>query len=294
MELKDCQMLKIIARERNVTRAAERLYTSQPALTYRLKNLEKELDTEIVLRTSTGVILTPSGELLLSYAEEALARFTEVCDRLQNMGSTVRGTLRLGASAVIAHYELPAILKNFLAIYPDVGISITTGMSQKIHQRLQKDEISIAIIRGDFPWNEEKYLIRNEPVCLVASQPIALKDLPSHPRIVAQTDSPLQAMCEEWWRQTFKVSPKIAMELDSMETCRQMVLHGLGWAILPSIGIVQHKDLYIKPLYWANGEPLHRATWLLCSNDALQLAVVRSFIDYIKCLNHPPCPQGRK
>ncbi|MDF2501978.1 MAG: transcriptional regulator, LysR family [Anaerosporomusa subterranea] len=282
MEYKDWIILKTVTEEKNVTKAAERLYLSQPALSYRLKNMEKELGATILVRTANGVSLTPQGEYLLAYAHEMLQRFTQLKERIQDMDNKVQGTLRLGCSAVIAHYELPSILKDFLASYPDVEVSVKTGMSQKINRLLQKDEISVAILRGEFPWNEEKHLLRNEPICLVSSQPIELEELPYKPRIIAQTDAPLQAMFEEWWRQNFNKPPKVTMELDSMETCRQMVCNGLGWAILPAIGISSHHELYSKPLYWKNGQPLYRPTWLLCHHSALELSAVRAFVEHVK------------
>jgi len=282
MDFKDCIMIKTIAEEKNITKAADRLYTAQPSLTYRLKNIEKDLGTEIFLRNHSGVVPTPEGEYLLAYAEETIHRFNQVKAHIQNMSNTVKGTLRLGSSAVIAHYELPKLLKEYLEVYPEVDISLKTGLSQKIIRMLQKGELSVAIIRGDFTWTEEKHLLRDESVCLVSAQPLEFSKLPDYPRIVAQTDGPLQTMFEEWWRERYKVSPKVTMELDSMETCRQMVIQGLGWAILPSIGMSHHDNLYIQPLYWKNGQPLTRPTWLLYSTESIKLSAVRTFVEYMK------------
>lgn len=282
MEYKDWQIIKVIAEEKSITKAAERLYIAQPSLTYRFKNIEKELGSTLLLRTQNGVLLTPQGEYFLAYAKEMLQRFHQVKEYIQNMDNTVRGTLRLGSSAVIAHYMLPTILKNFMDLYPNVEISLKTGMSQKINRMLHKDEVSVAIIRGEVSWSEEKHLLRNEPVCLVSRQPLRLDELPHKPRIAAQTDGPLQAMFEEWWRQNFKTPPNVTMELDSMETCRQMVSHGLGWAILPAIGIAENDNLHIQPLYWQDGRPLQRPTWLLCHHSSLELSAVQAFISYLK------------
>lgn len=284
LDKRDCLILRTVVEEKNVTKAAERLYISQPALSYRIKNMEKEIGAAILIRTPHGVSLTEQGEQLLCYANDMLQQFTCLKERIQNMSNTVQGTLRLGASAVIAHYELPAILKDFLTLYPGVEISLKTGLSQKINRLLQKDEITVAILRGEFTWSGEKHLLRNEPICLVSSQPLALKDLPDKPGIFAQTDGPLQVMFHEWWRQNFDRPPMVTMELDSMETCRQMVCHGLGWAILPAIGISQHRELYRQPLYWKDGRPLCRPTWLLCQQSALEFSSVRAFVKHVKAV----------
>lgn len=282
MDDKDWIILKTIAEEKNMTKAADRLFISQPALTYRLRNLEKEFDARIVSRHPTGVILTPQGESLLAYVESMLLQFRKAKERIKNMENKVQGTLRLGTSSVFAHYELPQILKNFLERYPDVEISLKTGLSRRINRMLRKEDIAVAIIRGDYPWIGEKFLIREEPICLVSSQPIEFGELPSKPQISYLTDSSLEPVIQEWWSESFSRPPLITMEVDSMDTCRQMVLHGLGWAILPAIGLSRQSAPFTRELFWRSGSPLLRRTWIMYTAASLELSAVRAFVDYIK------------
>lgn len=282
MDDKDWIILKTIAEEKNITKAAERLYISQPALTYRLRNLEKEFGAKVVSRHSTGVTLTPQGEYLLSYAETMLMQYTKAKEHIKNMENKVQGTLRLGSSSVFAHYELPKILKSFLQLYPDVEISLKTGLSHKINRMLQKEEVSIAIIRGDYHWLEEKFLLREEPIYLVSSQPINFSELPYKPQVSYLTDSSLEPMLREWWHESFARPPLITMEVDSMDTCRQMVLHGLGWAILPAIGLSKQSALLNRELFWQSGKPLLRRTWVMFPSSSLELSVVRTFVEFLK------------
>lgn len=276
----DWLILKTISEEKNITKAAERLFISQPALTRRLKNLENEFKTTLVLRTPNGIVFTPQGLELLAYAEKTLLEFKQLSERIQKMENKVQGTLFLGVSSVFAHYELPKLLKSFSVTYPGVEISLKTGHSLKINRMLQKDEISLGILRGDYHWEEEKLLLNEEPICLVSSQPLELKDLPKQPRILA--NSSVQNLAEEWWHQNFQRSPAVTTEVDSIDTCRQMVLHGLGWAILPAIGLKQHNNLYTKNLYLHDGTPLVRRTWLMYRNIYLQLPTIRAFIEHLK------------
>lgn len=145
-----------------------------------------------------------------------------------------------------------------------------------------KKEISIAIIRGDYHWVEEKFLLSEEPICLVSSKPIEFTELPHLPQISYLTDSSLEPMIQEWWRDFFSRPPFIPMEVDNMDTCRQMVLHGLGWAILPSIGLGHQPAPFTRELYWRNGKPLLRRTWIMFPTAALELSAVRAFVDFVK------------
>jgi len=282
MDDKDWTIIKIISEEKNITKAAARLYMSQPALSYRLKNLEKEFGAKIVLRNTTGVVFTQQGEHLLGYALKMLTQLTIAKERIQNMENKIQGTLRIGTSSIFAHYELPGILKGFLERYPDVDISLKTGLSSKINKMLQKEEFAVAILRGDYFWPEEKYMLQEEHICLASSSAIDLQDLPYRPRINYGTDAPLRVMLEDWWREIFSCPPMVTMEVDSMDTCRQMVLHGLGWAILPFQGLKQHDSLHTQELYWRDGSPVLRRTWLMYRNSSLELSAVHAFVDYLK------------
>jgi len=278
---RDWIILKTIAEERNITKAAERLYVSQPALTYRLKLLEREFRVKILIRTPNGVILTPQGEYLLTYSNEMLLRLTKMKEQLASFGDKVKGPLRIGSSAIFANYELPQLLHGFRELYPETEIFLKTGMSKQVRRMIEHEEVAVAIIRGDPEWKEEKHLLFDEPVCLVSKTPLEVEDLPNHPRIIYGTDSSLQSLVSEWWRKTFARPFIESMAVDTMDTCRRMVQQNLGWAILPSIGLSEFDDLLLHPLFWPDGSPLIRKTWICYGAYAKELPTVRAFIDYV-------------
>lgn len=283
MDEKDWRILKTIAEEKSITRAATRLFISQPALTYRLKNLEEEFGAQLVLRMPNGVVLTSQGEYLLSYANQMLLSLESAKDHIKNMENKVQGALRMGSSAVYAHFVLPKMLKGFLEQYPEVELSLKTGLSHQVLRMLEKQEIALGVVRGDHPWEGEKFLLTEEAVCLVSRSNLQIDELLNQPHIRYGTDTRLQKMIDDWWRQYFKAPPHTTMEVNTMDTARQLVLHGLGWTVLPTIGLPKDDDtLFVKPLYWRDGSPLRRQTWLFCTEGARQLQTVRAFIDYLK------------
>lgn len=282
MDDKDWRILKTVAEEKNLTKAAARLYITQPALTYRLKNIEEEFGAQVFTRVPTGVTLTPQGEYLLAYASEMLHKYGAVKERIKNMVDKVQGSLRIGSSSVFAHYTLPKILKGFLTFYPEVEVALKTGLSSKVLEMLLRQEVTLAIVRGDHEWDGERFLLSEEPLCLASRGPIEFADLLSRPYIHYNTDFALEKLLEDWWRKNFNAPPNIAMEVTTMETARQMVLHGLGWSILPGIGLARRYGLFSQPLQWPDGTPLMRKTWVLCSNSALELQTVRAFLNYLE------------
>ncbi len=282
MDYKDWIILKTISEEQTITKAAKRLYISQPALSNRLKNLEKAFGAKILLRNTTGVTFTPEGEHLLIYALEMLRQLQLIKERIQNMKTAVYGTLHLGTSSVFALHELPAILQGFSTLYPKVEISLKTGLSSKINKMLQQEEIAVAVIRGEHFWPERKHLLKEEHLCLASLNPIKFHDLPRLPRVNYGSDASLKNVVQNWWYEIFLCPPKITMQVDSMDTCLQMVLHNLGWAILPEDGIKEHSLLYTKKLHWHDGTPFLRKTWLFYRNSSLELSAVNAFVNYLQ------------
>src|SRR5690625_5919121 len=104
MNENDCSILVVLDRERNMTKAASKLFISQPALTYRLRQIEKNFNIQIFEREKSGLIPTPEGELIVQYAR----------DNLQQLATTLekdRKSTRLNSSHVAISYAVFS-LKN--------------------------------------------------------------------------------------------------------------------------------------------------------------------------------------
>ncbi|MFZ7943653.1 LysR family transcriptional regulator [Neobacillus sp. 19] len=281
MDEKDWNMLVTLFEERNITRAAQKLFISQPALTYRIKQLETEFKTNLIARGKKGIEFTVKGEYLVQYSKEMRNQLRKAKEHISSLDKEVKGTLRLGASGLFARYQLPVLLKNFLNLYPDVEISLKTGWSSNILQMFQKEEAHVGIVRGPYDWNENKVLFQKENIFIVSSKKIDVNDLPFHPRVNYMTDQSLRDVIENWWQETFTVPPNVSMEVDRIETCKELVLNGLGYAILPEICIKEDDPLYKEPIVLKNNSFLQRETWIFYRDVTLELSQVKAFIDFL-------------
>lgn len=281
MDEKDWKILQTIYKERNMTKAAEQLYISQPSLTYRIQQLEKEFGVKILSRRKRGVDFTTEGEFLVQYANEMIRQLRETKDFLNNLEGKIKGTLRLGVSQTYARYELPGILAEFLTNYPEVDLQLKTGFSYEVIQMLQKEEANIGIVRDPYDWKGQKVLIEEEDIFLVSANEIELEQLPVLPRIEYTTDPSLKNTIDQWWKETFDVPPNITMEVDLIDTCREMVAKGLGYAFLPGICLKGNNDLKTNKLRLRD-KTLQRQTWLVFNEHSLELSVARTFIDFFR------------
>ncbi|CEH30818.1 LysR family transcriptional regulator [Aneurinibacillus migulanus] len=282
MDERDWTMLHALYEAKNITKTAEKLCISQPALTYRLQRLEKEFGVTLVYTGRKGVEFTAQGEHLVRYSEDMLLQLRKTKEYLLNMEGKVRGTLRLGVSSMFAGYKLPSILKNFHNEYPDVDFNVTTGWSAEVINSVYKHDVHVGIVRGDYNWPEEKHLLMEEPLFVVSDREISLKDLPNLPRINYNTDTSLKLLIEDWWKEMYSQPPSITMEVDKMETCKKMTLNGLGYAILPGILLDENEKLFKINLTSKSGIPILRRTWIIYRKKSLEVSVVKAFVDFLK------------
>jgi DNA-binding transcriptional LysR family regulator len=282
MDEKDWLILQAIYEERNITKAAERLYTSQPSLTYRLQQMEEDVGVKIVWRSKKGIKFTSEGEYLVKYAKNMLLELQKTKDYLLNMNNNVEGIIRLGVSSNFAHYKLPNILKSFLEHYPNVQFNVYTGWSSEIYQLLQNEDVHIGIIRGNYNWDDHKLLINEESICIISNRKIGVEDLPKLPRINYKTDPLLKQLISNWWNQRFTQPPMITMEVDKIQTCKEMVINGLGYGIIPSICLKPYDELHTINLTSKNEQVLLRKTWMIYRESELKFSVVDKFVDFLK------------
>jgi len=282
MEEKDWHMLKVLYEVKNITRTAELLYISQPAISYRIQNLEQEFDTQIIARGKKGVEFTSQGESLAKYAIRMLAELQKMKELIHNMNGTVKGSLRIGVSSNFARYRLPILLKEFLEIYPDVEISIVTGFSSDVLNFLYRDEVHIGILRGNINWKEQSHLLYREPICVASLEKVDISELPKLPRINYKTDINLQHTIDSWWQSMFTQPPRITMEVDKVDTCVELIRNGLGYAIVPMISLNEQYQLHTVVIRNKDNKPITRDTWLIYRDSLLELSVVRAFVDFLK------------
>ncbi|MDT8861288.1 LysR family transcriptional regulator [Alkalihalobacillus sp. MEB130] len=285
MDERDWLILKVLYEKKNITKTAQSLYISQPSLTKRIQQIENVFQVAIINRGTKGIQFTPQGEYLAKSAEDMLTNLQQMKEMVLNMEQDVRGTLRLGVSNYIARYKLPRLLKLFKDQFPNVNYKVTTGWSHDIVNMVYHRDVHIGIIRGDYQWADSKWLLFEENISVASKEPFTLDDLPDMPRINYETDSLLKTIIDQWWNRTFSQSPLIGMEVDKGITCKEMVINGLGYGILPSALIEEHPDLHSITLKDELGDPLIRKTWMFYHEDTTEINMVREFVQFVEKVN---------
>lgn len=290
MDYRDWEILKVLYSQKNLTKAARLLYITQPALTNRLKHMQEELGVKIVTRESRGIHFTPQGEYLVHCADEALAHYQKIKQHVRNMShnedNKIAGTLKLGVSRFFANYELPNILKLFKRKFPHVEFKVITGWSKDVSQFIHNKDVHVAFVRGNYSYRGlKKHLLFEETISIASKEEINIADLPHLPRIDYQGDFLLKSLIDNWWAENYTEPPFISIEVDQVDTCKEMVISGLGFGILSSRMLTDIKDLYKIDLTDQKGNPILRRTWMYYHKESLEWNVVRAFVNFIEDFN---------
>jgi DNA-binding transcriptional LysR family regulator len=282
MDEKDLHMLEILSEEKNITQTAKRLFFSQPALSSKIKQLEKEFGCNIIVRGPKGISFTVQGEMIIRYAHHALADLADLRQEINDTSKELRGTLNIGCSFLISKYILPSMLKTFLKVYPHVNIQLRTAMSQDVFTLVQRHQIHVGILRGEYHWPENcRCLLQEDPICIVSAQPLNLADLPQLPQIHRPLDRPLQTSINQWWQSQYKMPPYIHMEVETQDSCLQMVSEGLGYTILSELVSKDYPQLWRHRLEQPDHTLLTRRTFAYIQEDAHTNRLVETFFKFL-------------
>ena len=132
MELEDLKIFRAVVREGGVTRAALNLHRVQSNVTTRIRQLEANLGVPLFIREGKRMLLSPSGRVLLDYADRLLDLAEEA--RAAVTEGAPRGRMRLGSMESTAAARLPAVLADFHQRYPDVQLELRTGPTGRMQR----------------------------------------------------------------------------------------------------------------------------------------------------------------
>ena len=136
----------IVAEYGNISKAAERLFISQPAVTKSIKNLENSLGIKLFNRTSKGVNLTDEGKMLYNHVKNAFMEIEAGEKLIKKLKDKSLGVVRIGISNTLCKYYFMPYLKKFHELYPNIKIEITNRVTLETLDLLEKGTLDCAIV----------------------------------------------------------------------------------------------------------------------------------------------------
>lgn len=281
MKDSDWQILWELYKTPNMTKVANLLYISQPSLSKRLQSIEEEFHVEVVKRTAKGLEFTRQGELLAKKAQEYMVFMQQIKKELLEFQEEDMKIIVIGASYTYSKFVLSDLLYEYTSAHPNVKFEIQNDQSNLIFQKVCDGEIDVAFVRGDYEGGVIQKKISECQAYILSRNSIELSDLLSFPRIAYKTNDRTKDLLDDWWEQTFHVPVPVGMSAGYIDISWQLASKGLGYVccFLPE-GFDNSYHLTLTPIYYPDGKPVLRNTWLVYKEDRGSRDI-HEFIKYI-------------
>ncbi|MDU4959479.1 MAG: LysR family transcriptional regulator [Sporomusaceae bacterium] len=249
MEIRQLKTFINIVKLGNFSQAAQFLGYTQSAVTSHIQLLEKELNTLLFERFGQQNVLTEDGQRLYDYAEQ-IVKLEEDAKNVLNRSYTPRGPLIIGMPESLCVYRLPALLKEYSALYPDVELNLKFGTASDFRSLLRKNVMDIAILLeqtvndseldSTFLWPEPVVLVASPAHELARAEAVSPADLTQQNLVLSEASSCYRRLFEKILEKA-NVRVKSVLEVGQIQAIKQLVLQDLGLTVLPLVAV--HKEL---------------------------------------------------
>jgi len=255
------QYLMAVAEHRSFTRAAEALHVSQPSLSQQIKQLEESLQSQLLDRSGRTVRLTDAGEIYVRHARRAWNELDAGMRAIHDVKDLSRGSLRVGWNP-ITDYLACSLLVRFNRLYPGITVTTLEMPQDAIETAVAEDrlDVGIAFSRPPTPQSRtndtETELLFEECLCFTVGNshpragqkhPITAQELGNESLVLLNPEFALRRHIDDYCLEQ-DITPRIAIETDSLSVLIEMIQVGALGTILPSTIVRSQCGMYSIPI----------------------------------------------
>ncbi|MBC9909578.1 LysR family transcriptional regulator [Chitinophaga varians] len=285
----DLQLVAHIVAEGSLTKAADKMYLTQSALSHQLKDLEKRAGLPMFERVNKKLLLTAAGRRVMESANNVLPQLTRLQEDIQAYRQGKLQTLRISTECYTCYHWLPRVITELKSRHQQVEISIVAAATQKPLSWLMNGELDVAIISDDTPppgvhthtlFHDEVVVVlpRKHPF-VGQKKSLAAADFATEHLLTYDVaeEAGTHSMMKEFFRES---RPKEITRLQLTEAIVEMIQAGMGigifatWAIAPYL---KNRDLVTLPLH----TPMRKRTWKAACIDQHN-PLIRQFAEHIR------------
>ena len=236
-------LIQLVA-EGSFSRAAKKLFLTQPALTKHIKNMENSLGIRVVSRGDGGVSLTPEGKILYDYARRIIKLRDEAKEKILQVLENESGNIYIGASTIPATYILPYVLSDFKKVYPAIRANVQAADSEETVEIILNNQAEISFV-GKEPlhrklhveplWEDRLILVVPGGHRWTGKGPVTLDELSREPFILREKGSATREVLETYLKENTGMNLaqfNIVGGMGSSEAVKEAIIAGLGVSAL--------------------------------------------------------------
>ncbi|WMN06677.1 LysR family transcriptional regulator [Marivirga arenosa] len=271
----------------SITKASEALHLTQPAVSIQLKNLQSQFDKPLLEIIGRKVYITDFGNEIANNIESIVAELDQIEKKRFSSADKLSGKLKLSIVST-AEYIMPHFLTDFIKKYPEIQLSMEVTNKQSVIESLENNKVDFSMVSvlPDMAINHME-LMKNE-LYLVGPANSELNKkkydvdiFRELPLIYREEGSGTRYTMESFIKKN-KIPARMNLKLATNEAVKQAVIAGLGYSILPLIGIkneLKNRDLKIIPV---KNFPIHSTWHLIWLKEKRFSPVAQAYLDFIK------------
>lgn len=245
-----------VAENLSFSKAAQKLYISQSAVSQNIKNLEKELKSELFIRSTKKVTLTKEGKILFEHIEPAFNLIENGEKSLKEINALKKGEIHIGANDTISKDFLLPYLNKFHQLYPEIKIQITNRTSSTCIELLKQNKVDLIISNlPNLKINQKMFVekiysfndifIGGDHYCELKKGQHSIKKLEDYPLLMLEAKTTTRQYLEKELKK-YGVTIQAAVELGSVDLLVEMAKIGLGIAFVPEYTLDLKKEALFK------------------------------------------------
>lgn len=275
------------------SKAAEKVFLSQPTVSSHIKDLENHFHCRLIDRLGKTVMPTRAGELLYHHAKSLLAMYEVLEAEMADFQGNIQGRLVIGGSTIPAGYILPAIIGRFMQTYPDVTVSLISGDTGQIVQDILDGELEAGIVGAAIsdPHILQQQIIEEEMQLIVphdhpwsGKKKVGLDELTAAPFIIRESGSgTLMSLEKSLAAKGFKISQlRIVAEMGNTTAVIQGIKNGIGVSILSPLAVADELRSGALKGIGIKGLSMTRKFYLTRHKDRSESPVARAFREFLE------------
>ncbi len=283
-----------LVKERSFSKAAKKMYLTQPSLTKHIKNLEEEIGARVVERKNTGVTLTQEGKILYECAKRTLAHIEETGEKISRIKESEAGDIYIAASSIPATYILPQVLKAFRSRHADIKCRIKSSDSDSAMGMILDGEVEIGFVGREIThkqlcstplWGDRLVLIIPADHRWHGKKKVSCPEVLKEPFVSREQGSATRMIVEKYFRENtnsdFSGFNTIC-EFGSSTAVKEAVINGLGVSIISINAVRRELDNGTLREIPLEGCSIERNFHMIYKSNLGLMKHHEIFIDFIK------------
>jgi DNA-binding transcriptional LysR family regulator len=290
MEMSQLEFLLKVVQEGSFSKAAQRVFRTQPAISIAIRRLEEEVGAPLFDRTQKTPTLTEAGHIIYDYAQRIIALRDQAKANVENLKKLEQGCVRIGANESTSLYLLPEVILAFRERHPKVKVEIFRHVSDKLPREILDRKIDFALMAHEpsekeleaFPvLKDELVLIMSPKHRLAKRDSVAVKELGKESFLAHNVQTASRKKVIETFAKT-NTPLNITLELDTVETIKRFVRKNIGIALVPKMCVMEEVERGTLASIPVKGLTYSRMLWVVHRRGTPFTPATQAFLKLLK------------